>query len=192
MDVVVPSLALVDPIPFKSSPADLNRSDDALVSAAHLLDSLMQKLRYVEQENILSPAVRAGDIATPSALFLALREALPSDTAYEETSRIAHYLEALDMSADWEALPKLDVIPIIVFKTTGGPVHFKSKNRENWNHLDGIYGWSALRPKLIWSQPGKLEGGHFDAFSGKNNLAALSGGVSALVRATNIQGLDVN
>ena len=83
---------------------------------------------------------------------------------------------------DWDALPKLDDIPIAIFKTTGGPAHFHSKNRFNWNHPDGIYGWSALRPNLIATNPRPviLDGGHFDAFSGQGNLAALSGGIAAL------------
>ena len=64
----------------------------------------------------------------------------------------------------------------------GGPSHFQGKNRTNWNHDDGIYGWSALRPNLLTTPPTILEGGHFDAFSGQANLKALSDGLAALVR----------
>ena len=71
---------------------------------------------------------------------------------------------------------------VVVFKMAGGPTHFQSKNRFNWNHEDGIYGWSALQPNLLATPPTILEGGHFDAFSGQANLKALSDGLAALVR----------
>jgi len=178
----VASILLVDPLPFDSMPSDVPRNEDTLVASARLLDGLSSKLRYVDQEGSLVAAVQAGDVASASALVLALREMLPSDDACEEITRIARFLETCDMTVDWTALPKLDDIPVAVFKTAGGPTHFQSRHRVNWNHDDGIYGWSALRPNLLATPPTILEGGHFDAFSGQANLKALSDGLAALVR----------
>ena len=178
----VASILLVDPFPFGSMPSDVPRSEDMLLASARLFDSLSRKLRYVDHEGALVAAVRANDVLTAPALVLALREMLPSDEAYEEITRIARYLENVDTAVDWGALPKLDDIPVSIFKTAGGPTHFQSRHRANWNHDDGIYGWSALRPNLLATPPTILEGGHFDAFSGRANLEALSDGLAALVR----------
>ena len=178
----VASILLVDPLPFGSMPSDVPRSEDSLVASARLLDGLSSKLRYVDQEGSLVAAVQAGDVASASSLVLALREMLPSDDACEEITRIARFLETCDMTMNWDALPKLDDIPVVVFKTAGGPTHFQSRHRANWNHEDGIYGWSALRPIILATPPTILEGGHFDAFSGQANLKALSDGLAALVR----------
>ena len=178
----VASILLVDPYPFGSMPSDVPRSEDTLLASARLFDHLSRKLRYVDHEGALVAAVQANDVLTAPALVLALREMLPSDEAYEEITRIARYLENVDTAVDWGALPKLDDIPVSIFKTAGGPTHFQSRHRANWNHDDGIYGWSALRPNLLATPPTILEGGHFDAFSGQANLKALSVGLAALVR----------
>jgi pimeloyl-ACP methyl ester carboxylesterase/acyl carrier protein len=178
----VASVLLIDPLPFGSMPSDVPSNEDSLVTSARLFDGLSNKLRYVDQEGSLVAAVQAGDVASVSALVLALREMLPSDDACEEITRIARFLEIYDMTVSWEALPKLDDIPVVVFKTAGGPTHFQSRHRANWNHEDGIYGWSALRPNLLAAPLTILEGGHFDAFSGQENLKALSDGLAALVR----------
>ena len=173
---------LVDPLPFGSMPSDVPRNEGSLVASARLLDGLSSKLRYADQEGSLAAAVQAGDVASVSALILALREMLPSDDACEEITRIGRFLETCDMTVNWDALPKLDDIPVVVFKTAGGPTHFQSRHRANWNHDDGIYGWSALQPNLLATPPTILEGGHFDAFAGQTNLRALSDGLAALVR----------
>ena len=155
----VASVLLVDPYPFGSMPSDVPSNEDSLVASARLLDGLSSKLRYADQE---APSSLLSKLMTPltaSALVLALREMLPSDDACEEITRIARFLENCDMTVDW-GLPKLDDIPVVVFKTAGGPTHFKARHRANWNHDDGIYGWSALRPNLLATPPTILQGGH--------------------------------
>lgn len=178
----VASVLLVDPLPFGSMPSDVPRGEGTLLSSASLFDAFSRKLRYVDHEGSLVAAVQAGDVTTASALVLALRDTLPSDDACEEVTRIASFIETCDRTVDWGALPKLDDVPVAVFKMAGGPTHFQGRNRTNWNHDDGIYGWSALRPNLLAAPPPILEGGHFDAFSGQANLKALSDGLAALVR----------
>ena len=181
--IALVSLAFVCPLPFGSSPSDLPQSENTLIASARLYDTLISKLRYFDQEGYLAAAVQAGDVTTMPALIVELYTVLPSHSAHEEISRIARYLmNYADMTVDWNALPKLDDLPIMAFKTEGGPAYFRSRHRANWNHADGIYGWSTLRPRLLSSQPTVLKGGHFDAFSGQENLAALSDGVAALVR----------
>ena len=182
-NIMVSSFVLIDPIPFGSQPSDTRplESDNSLVASAHLFELLAKRLHYNECDGALLAAIQAGDVVTGPALTLALRELLPSESAYEEISRIARHLECLDITVNWLALPKLDDIPVVFFKMEGGPDRFQRRRRPNWNHPDDIYGWTALQPKTQGTNPIVLEGGHFEAFSGKENLRAISEGIATLI-----------
>ena len=81
------SLALIDPVPFGSQFAQKREAD--LVAYANLYDFLMLNVfRVVELEGVFLSAVQAGDLTTPEALAVALREAVPSDSTCEEIVRI--------------------------------------------------------------------------------------------------------
>lgn len=53
----------------------------------------------------------------------------------------------------------------IIFKTIGGPQYYRALFCIKWN--DASYGWSMLISGLP-ENPGYLQGGHYDAFSGTN------------------------
>ena len=85
--VAVPSLALIDPVPFGSQFAQKREAD--LVEYAKTYDGLMHDIfRVVDREGVFLSAVQAGDLTTREALAFALREAVPSDSTCEEIVRI--------------------------------------------------------------------------------------------------------
>ena len=81
------SLALIDPVPFGSQ-RGLKREADLVEYAKHY-DYLMHNVfRVVDREGIFLSAVHAGDLTTPEALAVALKEMVPSDSTCEEIVRI--------------------------------------------------------------------------------------------------------
>ena len=81
------SLALIDPVPFGSQRAQRREAD--LVAYAKHYDYLMHNVfRVVDREGIFLSVVQAGDLTTPEALAVALKEAVPSDSTCEEIVRI--------------------------------------------------------------------------------------------------------
>ena len=105
---------------------------------------------------------------------------------------------------DWHALLRLDDLPTVFFKMSGGAAWFEGRGRINFDHADGGLGWNSFSPCFVvrkvsaiagiygWSQKIDsstllattiLEGSHIDAFRGEANLAAIADGVAAMVAA---------
>ena len=130
-------------------------------------------------KNPLLAAVEAGDIASKSALLLALREIVPSDSAHEEISRVAEFTQKLDARVNWSALMHMSDLPVALLICVDGGAFFKAENMINWDHADGIYGWSALEPNTPNEHPVMLEGDHFQAYSTQANISAISRSIAA-------------
>lgn len=137
----------------------------------------MRLFGICKDDNPLLAAVRAGDAASIPALHLALREMVPSDSAFEELTRIYEFTSSrLDLTVDWSALMKLDQITVSFLICTKGGAFFRERRHENWNHPDGIYGWSSLKPK---THPIMLQGDHFEAYSTQANIEAISTSIAS-------------
>ena len=74
---------------------------------------------------------------------------------------------------------KLDQITVSFLICTKGGAFFRERRHENWNHPDGIYGWSALEPNTPNEHPVMLEGDHFQAYSTQANISAISRSIAA-------------
>ena len=57
----------------------------------------------------------------------------------------------LDATVDWDALPRLDDLPTVFFKMSGGAAHFEGRGRINFDHADGGLGRNSLFPLFCHS-----------------------------------------
>ncbi|KAH8093678.1 hypothetical protein JL720_4828 [Aureococcus anophagefferens] len=148
------ALLLVDPMPFGSAPGDVASADGPLLRA------------------------RATTRSSSSSTRRGARSHLPSRDAFDELTRVAHFLDTCDMAFDWQRAAPLGDVPVHFFKTAGGPAHFARRKRANCAHRDGVYGWTALEPAFR-APTVVLDGGHFEAFRGAEKLEALAAAVAA-------------
>ncbi|KAH8074977.1 [acyl-carrier-protein] S-malonyltransferase [Aureococcus anophagefferens] len=170
------ALLLVDPMPFGSAPGDVASADGPLLRAARGYDTLLVKFKYVDAAaggGGLAASTSSGDVATTAELAAELRSHLPSRDAFDELTRVAHFLDTCDMAFDWQRAAPLGDVPVHFFKTAGGPAHFARRKRANCAHRDGVYGWTALEPAFR-APTVVLDGGHFEAFRGAEKLEALA------------------
>jgi len=104
---------------------------------------------------------------------------VPSDSAHEEISRVAEFTQKFDARVNWSALMHMSDLPVALLICVDGGAFFKAENLINWDHADGIYGWSALKPNTPNEHPVMLEGDHFQAYSTQANISAISRSIAA-------------
>ena len=68
----------------------------------------------------------------------------------------------------------MDNIPVAFLICVDGVAFFEAQKLINWDHADGIYGWSALKPNMPHAHPVMLEGDHFAPYSTPGNISAIS------------------
>ena len=57
----------------------------------------------------------------------------------------------LDTTVDWDALPRLDDLPTVFFKMSGGATFFEGRGRINFDHADGGLARHSLSPLFCHS-----------------------------------------